>query len=66
MSYGRDVLRWSGDVDDAVEIRIQGDRVDYRTLSGKTIRNVRANLVRGGLPRRDVRWSCPDAYGRGR
>ena len=63
--YGRDVLQWSGDVDDALEIRIQGDRVDYRTLSGKTVRNVRANLTRGGLPRNDVHVVVTDLTGRG-
>jgi len=63
--YGRDVLQWSGDVDDALEIRIQGDRVDYRTLSGKTVRNVRANLTRGGLPRNDVQVVVTDLTGRG-
>jgi hypothetical protein len=63
--YGRDVLRWSGDVDAAIEIRIQGDRIDYRTLSGRTVRNVRADLVRGGLPRRDVQVVVTDSYGRG-
>ena len=62
---GRDVLRWSGDVDDALEIRIQGDRVDYRTLSGRSVRNVRADLTRGGLPRRDVQVVVTDNYGRG-
>jgi len=61
----RSVFRWSGDVDDALEIRIQGDRVDYRTLSGKTVRNVRADLMRGGLPRRDVQVVVTDVYGRG-
>ncbi len=64
-SYGRDVLRWSGDVDDALEIRIQGDRIDYRTLSGKTVRNVRADLTRGGLPRRDVQVMVTSSSGRG-
>ena len=61
----REVLRWTGDVDDVAEIRIQGDRVEYRALSGKTLRNVRANLVRGGLPRRDVQVMVLDQYGRG-
>ena len=61
----RDVLRWTGDVDDAVEIRIQGNRVDYRTLSGKSLRNVRANLLSGGLPRRDVQVVVSDESGRG-
>jgi hypothetical protein len=61
----RDVLRWTGDVDDRVEIRIQGDRVEYRTLSGKSLRNVRANLLSGGLPRRDVQVVVSDESGRG-
>jgi hypothetical protein len=64
-NYDRDVLRWTGDVDDALEIRIQGNRIDYRTLSGKSVRNVRANLVSGGLPRNDVQVFVTDQYGRG-
>lgn len=64
-SYERSALRWSGDVDDALEIRIQGNRVDYRTLSGKSVRNVRANLASGGLPRRDVNVVLTDLSGRG-
>jgi hypothetical protein len=64
-SYGRSALRWSGDVDDALEIRIQGDRIDYRTLSGKSVRNVRADLARGGLPRSDVQVVVTDQNGRG-
>jgi hypothetical protein len=62
---GRSALRWSGDVDDALEIRIQGDRIDYRTLSGKSVRNVRADLARGGLPRSDVQVVVTDQNGRG-
>lgn len=64
-SYGRSTLRWSGDVDDAIEIRIQGDRIEYRTLSGKSLRNVHADLVRGGLPRTDVQVFVTDQTGRG-
>jgi hypothetical protein len=64
--YDRDVVRWSGDVDDALEIRIQGNRIDYRTLSGKALRNVRADFSRnGGLPRRDVQVAVTDLNGRG-
>jgi hypothetical protein len=62
---GRSTLRWSGDVDDAIEIRIQGDRIEYRTLSGKSLRNVHANLSRGGLPRSDVQVFVTDQNGRG-
>jgi hypothetical protein len=65
-SNDRAALRWSGDVDDALEIRIQGDRIDYRTLSGKSVRNVRADLARGGgLPRSDVQVFVTDLNGRG-
>ena len=64
-NYDRDVLRWTGDVDDALEIRIQGNHIDYRTLSGKGVRNVRANLVSGGLPRNDVQVFVTDQSGRG-
>ena len=64
-NYDRQALRWTGDVDDALEIRIQGNRVDYRTLSGKSVRNVRANLMSGGLPRNDVQVFVTDQYGRG-
>jgi hypothetical protein len=64
-SNERAALRWAGDVDDALEIRIQGDRIDYRTLSGKSVRNVRADLARGGLPRSDVQVFVADLNGRG-
>jgi hypothetical protein len=64
-SYGRDALRWTGDVDDQLEIRIQGNRIDYRTLSGKSVRNVRADLVGGGLPRNGVQVVVTDQTGRG-
>lgn len=63
--YARDVLRWSGDVDDALEIRIQGNRVSYRTLNGKSVRDVRANFVGGGLPRDDVQVLVSERAGRG-
>jgi hypothetical protein len=59
------VLRWTGDVDDALEIRIQGNRIDYRTLNGKSVRNVRADVGRGGLPRNDVQVFVTDVNGRG-
>ena len=58
-------LRWTGTVDDALEIRIQGSHVDYRTLSGKSVKNVRADLARGGLPRNDVQVFVTDLNGRG-
>ncbi len=63
--YDRNLMRWTGDVDDALEIRIQGDRIDYRTLSGKSVRHVRADFVNGGLPRNDVQVFVTDQTGRG-
>jgi len=64
-SYVGGALRWRGDVDDALEIHIRGDRIDYRTVSGKPVRNVRADLMRGGLPRRDVQVFVSNPSGRG-
>ena len=63
--YDRNLVRWTGDVDDALEIRIQGDRIDYQTLSGKAVRHVRADFVNGGLPRNDVQVFVTDQTGRG-
>jgi hypothetical protein len=63
--YARGMLRWSGAVDDQVEIRIQGRNVDVRTLSGNGTRDVRANLNGRALPRRDVTVSVHERSGRG-
>jgi hypothetical protein len=63
--YARGMLRWSGAVDDQVEIRIQGRNVDVRTLSGNGTRDVRANLNGRALPRRDVTVSVRERSGRG-
>jgi hypothetical protein len=67
--YGRGtvdgLLRWTGAVDDEVEIRIQGRNVDTRTLSGNGTRDVRANLNGRALPRRDVQVTVRERQGRG-
>jgi hypothetical protein len=67
--YGRDdvdgMLRWTGAVDDEVEIRIQGRNVDTRTLSGNGARDVRANLNGRALPRRDLQVRVRERSGRG-
>jgi len=63
--YDRNLVRWTGDVDDALEIRIQGNRIDYRTLSGKSVKHVRADFANGGLPRNDVQVFLTDQTGRG-
>jgi hypothetical protein len=63
--YARGMLRWSGAVDDQVEIRIRGRNVDARTLSGNGTRDVRTNLSGRALPRRDVTVSVRERSGRG-
>jgi hypothetical protein len=63
--FARGMLRWSGAVDDQVEIRIQGRNVTTRTLSGNGARDVRANLAGRALPRRDVTVSVRERSGRG-
>jgi hypothetical protein len=63
--YGRSSFRWSGSVDDVVEIRLQGNRVEYRTLSGKELRDVRSDIGRADLPRGDVDLRLSDVQGRG-
>jgi hypothetical protein len=59
------MLRWSGAVDDEVEIRIQGRNVDTRTLSGNGARDVRANINGRALPRRDLQLRVRERQGRG-
>ena len=58
-------LRWSGRVDDVVEVRIQGRRVDFITRSGKALRDVNADIVGAGLPRANVRVDIDKRSGRG-
>ena len=41
---GSGALHWSGRVDDVVDIRIQGGRVDYTTISGSPVSGVRSQL----------------------
>ncbi len=64
---GRDVglVAWRGDVDDVVDIRIQGRRIEYRTRSGQELRNVRYDVRGGGLPRRPVTIELDVSRGRG-
>jgi hypothetical protein len=59
------MLRWTGAVDDEVEIRIQGRNVQTRTLSGNGARDVRANLNGRALPRRDLQVHVRERQGRG-
>jgi hypothetical protein len=59
------ILRWSGDVDDQAEIRIQGRDVTTRTLSGNSVSNVRANVTGRPLTRRDAQIRIRQRSGRG-
>jgi hypothetical protein len=58
-------LRWTGSVDDEIEIRIQGRNVETRRLSGNVVRDVRANINGRALPRRDLQVSVRERQGRG-
>jgi hypothetical protein len=58
-------LQWTGRVDDVVEIRIQGRRVDYVTRSGAQLRDERGDMTGAGLPRRAVDVVLDRADGRG-
>ena len=62
---GSNMIAWQGDVDDVVDIRIQGNRVEYRTRSGAPIRNVQFDANRNGLPRRAVTVEPDVVRGRG-
>lgn len=57
-------LRWSGSVDNEVEIRLQGRRMDERVLSGGMIRDERSSVM-GGIPNRDAQLVITQAQGRG-
>jgi hypothetical protein len=60
-------LTWSGVVDDVVEVRIQGRRVEELTRSGVRVRSVRADIDGAGLPARDdVTVRVDQREGRGR
>jgi hypothetical protein len=64
-SYGSGTaMRWSGNVDGEVEIRLQGRRMDERVLSGGEIRNERSSVV-GDMPRRDAQLFISQSSGRG-
>jgi hypothetical protein len=64
--YESGMLRWSGDIDDVSEIRIQGRKVQYLTRSGAPVRNARYDIQGSGLPRRDAPLSLGVSAGRGR
>ena len=59
------MLTWSGRVDDVVEVRISGRRVDAITRSGVQVSSVNSNLRGGGLPQRNVTVQLDQRSGRG-
>jgi hypothetical protein len=67
--YGNDRnrsgLRWSGLVDDVVELRIQGRRVEVVERSGARTRDVRTDFGNQGLPRQNAVVTLQRADGRG-
>jgi hypothetical protein len=58
-------LRWSGRVDDVVEIRLTGQRVETITRSGARVSNVNHSVRGASLPQRDVQVSIERRSGRG-
>lgn len=62
---GVGMLRWSGRVDDVVELRIRGRSVEAITRSGQRVSDVNLNVRGGGLPARDVQIRLDRHAGRG-
>jgi hypothetical protein len=59
-------LRWRGLVDDVVEIRVRGDRVQEATLSGHEVRDAEGAVRGRALPARDADVRLTRVAGRGR
>ncbi|HZI42096.1 MAG TPA: hypothetical protein VFD67_10350 [Gemmatimonadaceae bacterium] len=57
-------LRWSGNVDGEIEIRLQGRQIDERVLSGGVIRDERSSIP-SEMPRRDAQLVISQRSGRG-
>ena len=62
---GRGSIRWSGRVDDVVELRINGRSVETITRSGRRVEDVNSNVRGAGLPNRDVTVTVDQDGGRG-
>jgi hypothetical protein len=56
-------LRWSGNVDGEIEIRLQGRRIEERVLSGGLIRDERSSV--GDMPNRNAQLVISQHSGRG-
>lgn len=61
----RSVLRWTGNVDDELEIRVQNGRVEYRTMRGAAPTSIRVNTNAGTMPRSNAQVRVAMNQGRG-
>ena len=61
----RTMLHWSGNVDDELEIRIQNNRIDYRTLRGAEPTSIRADRANVSMPRSSANVVVAQNQGRG-
>ena len=59
------LMRWSGNVDDELEIRLQNGRVEYRTLSGAQPTSIRVNAGNTTIPRSNANVQVALNSGRG-
>jgi hypothetical protein len=59
------LMRWSGNVDDELEIRLQNGRVEYRTLSGAQPTSIRVNAGNTTIPRSNANVQVVLNSGRG-
>jgi hypothetical protein len=59
------LMRWSGNVDDELEIRLQNGRVEYRTLSGAQPTSIRVNAGNTTVPRSNAQLLIVQNSGRG-
>jgi hypothetical protein len=62
---GGSLLRWSGNVDGEIEIRLQNGRIDYRTLSGQQPTGIRSSLGNEGGQRYSGSVAIGGMQGRG-
>jgi len=59
------LMRWSGNVDDELEIRLQNGRVEYRTLRGAQPTSIRVNAGNTTIPRSNANMQVALNSGRG-
>jgi hypothetical protein len=62
---GDEVMRWSGNVDGELEIRLQNGRVEYRTISGNQPTSIRYNAGNAAGSRTNGQLRVTQNQGRG-